>query len=106
MEEKINQKPCVVQKIETPQGFSVSYKEHFLYSKYNPSKNIITAVEKLQLLPGTIILCYSPLLGYGLSELTKKLPENCLIILCEKEQALYDFSASEGIFTPCRSLKE
>lgn len=99
MEEKINQKPCVVQKIETSQGFSVSYKEHFLYSKYNPSKNIITAVENLQLLPGTIILCCSPLLGYGLSELTKKLPENCLIILCEKEQALYDFSASEGSFT-------
>ncbi len=98
MEEILNQKPCVVQKIETPQGFSVSYKGHLLYSKYNPSKNIITAVEKLQILPGTIILCCSPLLGYGLSELLNKLPENCLIILCEADSDLYDFSKREGIF--------
>lgn len=96
MEEIINQKPCAVQKIETSQGFSVSYKEHILYSKYNPGKNIITLVEKLQLLPGTIILCCSPLLGYGMTELLQKLPENCLAILCEAEQTLYDFSETEG----------
>ena len=96
MEEIINQKPCVVQKIETPQGFSVSYKEHLLYSKYNPSKNIITAVENLNLLPGTIILCISPVLGYGLNELKNKLPENCQIVLCEAEQALYDYYKTEG----------
>ena len=92
MESKIIQKPCAVQKIETSQGFSVSYKEHLLYSKYNPKKNIITAVENLQLLPGTIILCCSPLLGYGLSELLNKLPDNCLIILCEAETELYEFT--------------
>ncbi len=96
MEEQIIQKPCVVQKIETPQGFSVSYKEHLLYSKYNPSKNIITAVENLNLIPGTIILCISPVLGYGLNELKNKLPKNCQIVLCEAEQALYDFSKEEG----------
>ena len=96
MEEIIIQKPCVVQKIETPQGFSVSYKEHLLYSKYNPSKNIITAVENLNLIPGTIILCIAPVLGYGLNELKNKLPENCQIVLCEAEQALYDFYKTEG----------
>ena len=98
MADTINQKPCVVQKIETPQGFSVSYKDHLLYSKYNPSKNIITAVENLQLLPGTIILCCSPVLSYGISELLNKLPENCFLILCEAEKALYDFSIDEGIY--------
>ncbi len=96
MEEINNQKPCAVQKIETSQGFSVSYKEHILYSRYNPGKNIITLVEKLQLLPDSIILCCSPLLGYGMAELLQKLPENCLVILCEAEQALYDFSETEG----------
>lgn len=98
MANTINQKPCVVQKIETPQGFSVSYKDHLLYSKYNPGKNIIIAVENLQLLPGTIILCFSPLLNYGLAELLNKLPENCLVILCEAEKALYDFSLNEDLF--------
>ena len=93
-----NQKPCAVQKIETSQGFSVSYKEHLLYSKYNPSKSILSAVENLQLLPGTVILCNSPLLGYGLSELLQKLPENCLAILCEAEAELFDFSKAEGLF--------
>ena len=96
MEEKIIQKPCAVQKIETSQGFSVSYKEHFLYSKYNPSKNIINAVENLQLLPGTIILCCSPLLGYGITELLNKLPSDCLLVLCEVEQELFDFTTVEN----------
>ncbi len=99
MELNNNQKPCDLQKIETSQGFSLSYKGHLLYSKYNPKKNIISAVESLQLLPGTIILCYSPLLGYGLDELLTKLPENCLLILCEAEKELFDFSNAEGIFS-------
>ena len=99
MEEIHNQTPCAVQKIETSQGVSLSYKEHLLYSKYNPSKNIIAAVENLQLLPGTIILCCSPVLGYGLSELCQKLPENCLIVLCEAEQTLYDFTLAEKVLT-------
>ena len=96
MEENINKKPCVVQKIETPQGFSLSYKDHLLYSKYNPSKNIISLIEKQTLLPGTIILCFSPLLGYGLKELVNKLPENCLIVLCEAEEELYDFTRTQA----------
>jgi len=96
LEEILNQKPCVVQKIETPQGFSVLYKEHLLYSKYNPSKNIITTVANLNLIPGTIILCISPVLGYGLNELKNKLPENCQIVLCEAEQALFDFYNAQG----------
>ncbi|MDY6399045.1 MAG: 6-hydroxymethylpterin diphosphokinase MptE-like protein [Treponema sp.] len=98
MADTINQKPCVVQKIETPQGFSVSYKDHLLYSKYNPAKNICSTIEKLQLLPGTIFLCCSPVLNYGLTELLNKLSENCLVILCEAEKELYDFSLNEGLF--------
>ena len=98
MENNSDKKPCAVQKIETSQGFSVSYNNTFLYSKYNPSKNIITTVERLTLLPGTIILCCSPLLCYGLSELLQKLTENCLIVLCEADKELYDFSVAEGTF--------
>lgn len=98
MEEKLNQKPCGILKIETPQGFSLSYKEHLLYSKYNPKKNIVSAVENLQLLPDTILLCCSPVLDYGIPELLQKLPENCLLILCEAEKALYDFSLAEGVY--------
>lgn len=88
MENLDNQKPCVVQ---TPQGFSVSYKNQFLYSKYNPAKSILQTIEKLEILPGSIILCKSPVLGYGLKEIALKIPENCILILCEFDLALYQF---------------
>ena len=96
--EKLNiQKPCVV---ETPQGFSVSYKERFLYSKYNPTKLINSTIEQLQILPGTIFLCVSPALCYGLKELLEKLPENCLVYLCEFDKELWELTAATGISLP------
>lgn len=82
------QQPCLV---ETPQGFSISYKNKFLYSRYNPKKNILQTIENLQLFPGTIILCCSPVLSYGLKELSQKLPQNCIMLGCELEDSLLDF---------------
>lgn len=83
------QKPCLVQ---TKQGFSVSYKERLLYSKYDPQKNIINLINNLEVLDGTIFLIFSPCLFYGINELKNKLTDNCLIIACEKDESLYDFS--------------
>ena len=83
----INEKPCIV---PAKQGFSVSYKERFLYSKYNPSKLIIDKVSELSILPGTIFLCNSAILEYGIKELCNKLPENCLILLCEFNKDLHN----------------
>jgi len=90
-----NQKPCVV---NTPQGFSVSYKDLLLYSKYNPSKLITNSINNLSILPGTIILCMSPVLEYGLNELYNKLPANCIMILCEAEKELFDFIIQNNSF--------
>ena len=81
-------KPCLVQ---TAQGFTVSYKDKFLYSKYNPSKSILQIIENLEIQPQTIILCVSPVLPYGLKELSQKLPADCLMIGCELEEELFDF---------------
>ncbi len=89
---KTNIKPCLVQ---TAQGFTVSYDQKFLYSKYNPSKAILQIIENLELLPQTIVLCVSPVLPYGLNELAKKLPEDCLILCCEFDNELADFSRSQ-----------
>ena len=82
----IKEKPCVV---PAKQGFSVSYNQRFLYSKYNPSKLIIDKVSELSILPGTIFLCNSAILEYGIIELYSKLPENCLMILCEFDKELH-----------------
>lgn len=83
-----NEKPCLVQ---TAQGFTVSYAGKFLYSKYNPPKAINQIVQELNIQPQTVILCVSPILNYGLTELSKKLPEDCLLIACELDDNLFDF---------------
>lgn len=82
-------KPCLV---ETSQGFSVKYNERFLYSKYNPEKNILQIVENISILPGTLILCFSPLLGYGINNLIKKLPNDCILLGCEVEEELFSIT--------------
>lgn len=74
--------------METSQGFSVTYNQRLLYSKYNPAKNILSIIERTQILPGTIILCISPILQYGLEELGSILPENCLMFGIEADKEL------------------
>ena len=83
-----NNKPCLVQ---TAQGFTVSYKNRFLYSKYNPSKAINQIIAELKIEPQTLILCVSPVLTYGLKELAQKLPPDCLLLGCEIDPALREF---------------
>ncbi|WP_191018017.1 6-hydroxymethylpterin diphosphokinase MptE-like protein [Treponema zioleckii] len=83
------EKPCLVQ---TSRGFSVSYKGRFLYSKYDPAKSTIQTINSLNLLPGTLIFCVSPVLWYGLKELLKILPEESFIVAIESENELYDFA--------------
>ena len=96
MENIIDRKPCLV---TAAQGFSVSYNNKLLYSKYSPDKAILQTVMSLNLLPGTLILCLSPVLPYGLFELTQKLPQNCLLLGIEADSELLEFikvSASES----------
>ena len=93
MNNSYSTKPCLV---ETRQGFSVLYNEKPLYSKYAPKDSILKIVNNLDILPNTLILCFSPVLGYGLEELLAKLPENCFILALEKDKVLYDFSLTES----------
>ena len=95
-----NQKPCVV---STPQGFSVSYNNRLLYSKYNPSKLILQNIENTEIMEGTIILCMSPCLCYGLKELINKIPNNTFIYLCDFDQDLRNIALSSDIY---KSLSE
>ena len=81
-------KPCLVQ---TAQGFTVSYREKLLYSKYNPSKAIHNIIENLDIQAQTILLCVSPILPYGIKELAEKLPDDCIMLACEYEKELYAF---------------
>lgn len=84
------EKPCLV---ETPQGFTVLYKNQYLYSRHEPAKTIRNYISALKIQPGTLLLCISPAFGYGLQELFDRLPDHCFVLAVEHERALYDFSA-------------
>ena len=104
METKIqNEKPCLV---ETPQGFSVFYRNKFLYSKYAPARSICQTIEKLALLPGTLFLCCSPVLTYGLSELLSKLDDSSFCLLCEFDSQLDAFSRERPDFSKIKDMKK
>ncbi len=81
--------PCLV---ETRQGFSVLYRNHYLYSKYNPSQSIKKIIEQTQFKPNTLILIFSPVLFYGFSELLKKISDNSFILAIETDITLFKFS--------------
>ena len=89
MQDNSPDKPCLV---ETGRGFSVSYKNRFLYSKYDPKKSVLKAVADFQVLEGTLVLAFSPLLWYGIEELCAKLDKNSLILAVETDKKLYELS--------------
>lgn len=92
-ENNSNEKPRLV---NAGQGFSilntVNYKGRFLYSKYSPDKAVVAAVNRLQVLPQTLVVICSPCLWYGLNELCDLLPENCSIIALEADDALLELA--------------
>ena len=89
METIINEKPCLVQ---AKQGFSVSYKNKLLYSKYNPISPVEKAVENLSIPEGTLVLAFSPVLGYGLDLLLSKIQKSSFLFLIENDFSLFEFS--------------
>ena len=92
-----DEKPLLIQ---TSRGFSVLYRNKYLYSKYNPQAAIIAQIASLQIPNSTLILCLSPVLGYGLKELTEKLPASSYILALECDQMLMRFSLDHCDFSP------
>ena len=78
--------------VRTEGGLSVLYKGRYLYSKYAPEKAVRSAVLSKSVAPGTLVLACSPVLCLCLAELCASLPENCFVLGCEFDAALYDFS--------------
>ena len=82
------------------EAYTVQYKNRFLYSKYNPEKNIISAIEKTEILPGTLVIIFSPCLFYGIEALAKKcgaeLGKSVFIIAVEAEEKLRQFSLEQN----------
>lgn len=77
---------------ETGTGLTVLYENRWLYSRRDPAKSSIKAAESVDLKPETLILCPSPLLGYGLSELQDRLPQRCCVLGVEFDENLMALS--------------
>jgi len=92
-----DEKPLLIQ---TDRGFSVLYRNKYLYSKYNPQAAIMAQIASLQIPDSTLILCLSPVLGYGLKELAEKLPASSYILALECDQVLMRFSLDHCDFSP------
>ncbi len=86
------EEPCLV---KAGQGFSVFYRQRFLYSKYSPQKAILQTVENLNILSETLCLAFSPCLCYGLIELCKKLDKDSMIVCIEADKKLYELAESK-----------
>lgn len=90
------QKPLLIQ---TGRGFSVLYRNKYLYSKYNPQATISAQCASLVIPNSTLLVCFSPLLGYGLEQLFEKLPASSYLLAVECDQNLMRLSLDSGNFS-------
>ncbi len=91
MEEKFSAADSEPIPVETGNGLTVSYRGRFLYSRRYPGKNPEAAAERLEILPGTLILLVSPVMDYGIRHLTARLPENSFVLAVEHDRNLFNF---------------
>jgi hypothetical protein len=79
--------------VETPRGLSVLYRGRFLYSRYDPQKSPVEAARAAAIPDETLVICPSPVLGYGLSELLGSIPARSFVLALEADENLMALSA-------------
>ena len=82
--------------IPTRRGFSVLYRNKYLYSKYDPPQAMNRLVETLKIADSTLVVCFSPVLPYGLNALLEQLPPSAYMLAVECDQSLMRFSLDNG----------
>jgi hypothetical protein len=79
--------------LETPQGTTVRCGDRWLYSARAPRTGPERLSETFIPQEKCIILCLSPLLGYGLEGILAKLPETSCLVCLEADPRLYEVTA-------------
>jgi len=82
--------------VETPGGLSVSYGGRSLYSSRDPARTPERAAREADIPPETLVVCASPLLGYGLDTLLARLPSGSAVLAVERDEALMALSLSRA----------
>ncbi|WP_147634560.1 6-hydroxymethylpterin diphosphokinase MptE-like protein [Treponema pectinovorum] len=83
------EKPCL---IDVGQGFSVLYRQRYLYSKYAPQKSILQTISEISILDESLILAFSPCLWYGIEGLVDKISEKSFIVGIEEDENLFNLA--------------
>jgi len=83
--------------VDTGRGFCVSYLCRELYDSNDPIGRSVIRAHAIPLLENTLYLLASPLLGYGLDVLFKKLPVSSKIITIECDAALAMLSLKNSV---------
>jgi len=73
---------------ETGRGLTVCFNERYLYSRYNPANRAERIAAAVPVVNRCIYFVPSPLLGYGLLQLAKRIPEDSIILTVEQSQEL------------------
>lgn len=71
---------------------TVEYKGRFLYSQRNPARTVEAAIERLNLLPETLVIVCSPVLWHGFQKLQSLLPPGCPILALESDENLFSMA--------------
>ncbi|HUV07723.1 MAG TPA: 6-hydroxymethylpterin diphosphokinase MptE-like protein, partial [Spirochaetia bacterium] len=74
--------------IDTGRGFTVKYKNRYLYSSVDPVRSIEERIRSLEFGDETLVFVPSLGLGYGLRDLLARLPGSCHILCVEVDQRL------------------
>lgn len=77
---------------DTGKGFTVRYRNRYLYSSRNPRAGPESIVSTTEVLPGTILFIPSPLLFHGFDDLFKKLSRDCHVLCVEADEKLMALS--------------
>ncbi|MDC7221244.1 MAG: DUF115 domain-containing protein [Spirochaetales bacterium] len=88
--------------VDTGKGFSVKWRNRFLYSSRDPKGSVLRRAKAQNLEEDTLYLIPSPLLGYGMDYLLEQLPSGSFILGVERFQELM---ASTQIYLPEELLK-
>ncbi len=78
--------------IEAPGGPALRFHGRALYSERDPRSLPERSARSFDARPGTLVVCPSPLLGYGLDSLLSRLDRDSLLLCVEAEPALLELS--------------
>ncbi|HAW86101.1 MAG: hypothetical protein A2087_10320 [Spirochaetes bacterium GWD1_61_31] len=78
--------------VDTGRGFSVNYRQRWLYSRHDPTSLALLNCQAAPIHEDTLYLVCSPCLCYGLTALAQRLPAGSAIVTIETDEQLMRLS--------------